>query len=423
MVSIVIPVHNNLEMTEACLDSIGVYTPEPHEVVVVDNGSTDGTRERLSRREDVKLICNPENLGFARAVNIGIRASSGNYVVVLNNDVLVTPRWLSNLLYCAESSPDVGAVGPVTANCSGCQRVPVSFASTEQMVGFAEAWNRPDPGKWFETDRLVAFCLLVKRGVFDRVGLFDERFGQGNFEDDDFCLRVRAAGCRLLVAGDTYVHHVGSATFARSKVDYGMLMGVNRGKFTHKWASRLSGFFASYRQKCVREDFWRVDPRDVPVPELVAVGHVPPGLEGIVDAAGEEPLEGKWALRVRPGEAVEGLEGLRAALDGPRVTRLVRVVYRTPVGEMVSFSPRLEYPGTKGEFVLPGVTLVSREPPLRLPVEVPEWVASLERGVAWVFAGNVGRARECCLEALRSFDPLARLVASYDLEVLERAGV
>ena len=418
LASIVIPVHNNLEMTEACLDSIKAYTPEEHEVIVVDNGSTDRTQECISRRKGIKVIRNEENLGFARAVNVGIRASSGNYVVVLNNDVLVTPGWLSNLLYCAESDPVVGAVGPVTGNCSGVQKIPVSFQTPEEMFRFAERWNRPDPEKWFETARLVAFCLLVKREVFDRVGFFDERFGQGNFEDDDFCLRVQLAGYKLLVAGDTYVHHIGSATFAKSKVDYGMLMSVNQGKFAHKWGSRLSGFIASYRQKCAREDFWRVNPMEVPIPELVAVGHIPPELEDMVDAITEEPLDGKWALRVRPGEAIEGLTNLRAALDGPRITRLVTVVYRTPFGEMVSFSPRLEYPGTKGEFVLSGVTIKSSEPPVRLPVETAEWAADLERGVSWAFAGKVERVREAFASALVSGSDVARLAAAHNLKIL-----
>lgn len=418
LTSIVIPVHNNLEMTEACMESIEAYTPEEHEVIVVDNGSTDGTPEYILRRKGIKVIRNEENLGFARAVNAGIRASSGNYVVVLNNDVLVTPGWLSNLLYCVESDPVVGAVGPVTGNCSGVQKIPVGFQTPEEMFRFAERWNRPDPEKWFETARLVAFCLLVKREVFERVGLFDERFGQGNFEDDDFCLRARLAGYKLLVAGDTYVHHIGSATFAKSKVDYGMLMGVNQGKFAHKWASRLSGFFASYRQKCAREDFWRVDPSEVPVSELVAVGHVPPGLENMVDAVADTPQEGKWALRVRPGEAIEGLLNLRAALDGPRVTRLLTVVYRTPFGEMVSFSPRLEYPGTKGEFVLPGVTVRSFESPARSAVETAEWAADLERGVSWAFAGKVERVQEAFASALVSGSDVARLAAAHNLKML-----
>lgn len=415
--SIVIPVYNNLEMTRECLNSIRQYT-EDYEIIVVDNGSSDGTVEYLAGQKDVKVIRNDRNLGFACAVNAGIRASSGEYVVVLNNDVLVTPRWLSNMVYCAESDPAIGLVGPVTGKCSGVQKVPAQFSDPGEMFAFAEKWNQPNPSRWFDTNRLVGFCMLVKREVFGRVGLFDERFGPGNFEDDDFCLRARLAGYRLIVAGDTYVHHIGSATFASSSIDYNALMNINRNKFIQKW--QLGGIYSLFRSKHLSEN---INPARVPVPKLVVVGSVPAGLGNAVDFVSEKPVDGCWALHIDEEESIEGIDALKKALDGPRATRLVAVVYQTPIGEMVAFSPRLEYPGTAGAAVIPGVVVRTKKPPLKLGVGVPGWAANLERGVSWVFAGRLKRAKELFMSVMLANEPVAKIVAEFCIGKLAETGM
>ena len=90
-------------------------------------------------------------------------------------------------------------------------------------------------GQRVETDRLVGFCLLTRRDVVDRIGLLDEQFGIGNFEDDDFCRRALQAGFRALIAVDAFVHHFGGRTFVGSGVDFAQLMDDNRRKFDAKW--------------------------------------------------------------------------------------------------------------------------------------------------------------------------------------------
>lgn len=235
---IIIPVYNRWNYTRACLKSIETYTPLPHAVIVVDNGSTDGTGDRLKKLKGIKVITNSKNLGFPKACNQGIRQSSGKFIVLLNNDTLVTPRWLENMLRCMNSCHMVGMVGPCSNYAFGVQYVPKSYKNLKELKQFAAHFNRPDPRKWKEVDFLSGFCLLIKIEVIEKVGLLDERFELGTFEDNDYCERVKKAGYKLVCVGDTFIHHFGSRTFKTLKVDYNRLFLNNRIKFHEKWRGR-----------------------------------------------------------------------------------------------------------------------------------------------------------------------------------------
>ncbi|WP_162271629.1 glycosyltransferase family 2 protein [Gemmata sp. SH-PL17] len=103
------------------------------------------------------------------------------------------------------------------------------------LDGFAWEHARRHAGRTEGTDRLVGFCLLISRAVIDAVGLLDEGFGLGNFEDDDYCHRARAAGFRAVIARDAFVHHVGGATFRATGIDYTALLARNAERFRAKW--------------------------------------------------------------------------------------------------------------------------------------------------------------------------------------------
>lgn len=235
LTSIVIPVYNGRADTYACLQSIGKHTPEAHEIIVVDNGSTDGTAEWLAT-QDVTVIRNDQNRGFPAACNQGIVAARGQQVVILNNDTLVTPGWLRRMLECLYHDPKVGAVGPRSNFVSGAQRLAQHYSSMQQLDGWAWGWSERHRGEYLPTARLVGFCLLLRREMLEEVGGFDEQFGLGNFEDDDLCRRAEAAGWKLLVANDSFVHHAGHATFTREGIDLGGLLQANAQKLAEKWA-------------------------------------------------------------------------------------------------------------------------------------------------------------------------------------------
>lgn len=256
LTSIIILCHNQADYTATCVQSIFRHTPEPIELVFVDNGSTDGTADYLdslrlasvSRASrglpasltNVKVLRNDRNVGFAGGVNQGIREASGDYVLLLNNDVIVTRGWLGGLLACASRSPKIGLVGPMSNWVVGIQRVSDPRYKVERLDEYARVFSREHAGRMMKTSRVIGFCVLIHRKVIDRIGGFDITFGTGNFEDDDFCLRAAIAGFDAVVVGDVFVHHFGSVTFRAAGMDYDAIVRENAWKFARKWGISVS---------------------------------------------------------------------------------------------------------------------------------------------------------------------------------------
>lgn len=186
-------------------------------MIIVDNGSAPAFVDPH------RIIRNEQNLGFPKAVNQGIKAATGDIIVILNNDTLVTPGWLDRLEKHLET---YDIVGPVTNSISGPQQVPFT-ADTFQIPAFdiIKPWHR-----------LVFFCVAIKRGVIDKIGLLDEQFSPGNFEDDDYCLRAIEAGFKLGIAFDVFITHLGSATHKSLNLDHQKLLQTNLAKFQAKWS-------------------------------------------------------------------------------------------------------------------------------------------------------------------------------------------
>ena len=235
--SIIILTYNNLVYNNLCIDSIRKYTKEnSYEIIVVDNNSTDGTREWLKEQNDIKAILNDENVGFPKGCNIGIAASDKeNDILFLNNDTIVTPRWLDNLKACIYSTDKVGATASISNNCSNYQSVSVPYIDIQDMISYADANNVTNPEKWEQKSRLVAFCMLIKRDVLNKIGIMDERFTPGNFEDDDLCMRIIEAGYKLILCNDSFIHHFGSSSFNKDYAKFSNILAINLKKFEDKW--------------------------------------------------------------------------------------------------------------------------------------------------------------------------------------------
>ncbi|MDR6224304.1 glycosyltransferase family 2 protein [Desmospora profundinema] len=235
LTSIIIPVRNQWTYTRQCLAAIRRFTPTPHEVIVIDNRSTDDTVWALGKQPGIRRIRNEVNRGFAAAVNQGLKAARGTVTVLLNNDTLVSHRWLSQLLTVLKAHPRNGMVGPVSNRVIPEQKVAVSLTTPQEVHRYCARHNRSDPRQWRQADRLSGFCLMFPTRLIQEVGDWDERFGVGTFEDDDYSWRVKRAGYRLIVAGDTYVHHYGSRSFRkRSYREFRKILEQNRRYFEQK---------------------------------------------------------------------------------------------------------------------------------------------------------------------------------------------
>ena len=211
-VSIVIVSFNARSDLERCLESLRAAPPQAsHEILVVDNRSSDGSAESARRFPGVRVIQQETNDGFARANNTGIRASTGTALLLLNSDTIVPPGAIDRLLAVLEAEPDVAIVGPRLVDGRG--RAELSFG---RMIGPLNEWRQKRTARGGDIESLTrrrhypdwvtGACLLVRRVDAEAVGLLDERYFM-YVEDVDFCAAVRARGRRVLFTPDVEIVH------------------------------------------------------------------------------------------------------------------------------------------------------------------------------------------------------------------------
>lgn len=202
--TIVILTCNQREYTRRCLASLGEL-PERADVetIIIDNGSNDGTLDML--RDDfptVKVIANDRNRGVAAARNQGIAAATGRYVLLLDNDTIVTPEAIDALVDYADSHPDVGLCGCRLVDADGntqdsCKPYPGILNKVRNVLGIKDTHHFPtDPDGAVEPCYIIGACQLIRREAIEQIGPLDEAIFYGP-EDADYCLRMTEAGWRV----------------------------------------------------------------------------------------------------------------------------------------------------------------------------------------------------------------------------------
>jgi len=222
MISVVIPTVGNVKAVIACLESLTRQAAAPNdlEIIIVDNSSTDDEGIALERLADVYLPFSGP-IGFPRAVNAGLDVAEGEYVLICNDDTeMMTGGWDARLIETLESWPNAMMVAPVT---DFVYNAPQHVASCEEQAT--------------EVDRLCFVCVLARRQDLVNLDKLDERFGLGNYEDNDLSLRIRQAGGKLLVDPGVFVHHAGHGTFKRllSDGEFAALLERNKQLMADKW--------------------------------------------------------------------------------------------------------------------------------------------------------------------------------------------
>jgi GT2 family glycosyltransferase len=225
-VSIIIPVYNGLDFITNCIQSLLKNTSGiNYEVIVIDQNSKDGSQHYLKRlsktNKNFILIKNKENIGFAAAMNQGVAIAKGEFIVLANSDLIFTPGWLPPLVKLTQDNPEIAIVSPMTNYVGEGLQVDIDAKdiAPDKCDTYAHSIIKRS-GTIEVIDRLVFFCVLIRKNVYELLGGLSSVYGLGNYEDDDFSLRVRLLGYKLMIVKKSFVYHYGSKTFKQQKINY-----------------------------------------------------------------------------------------------------------------------------------------------------------------------------------------------------------
>lgn len=237
-VSVVVPTAGATRRLELALRAVAAYTRAgAYEVVVIDDASPDAAAvERALRpHPGVRLERSGHNRGFSASVNAGVKLCRAPKILVLNDDVVVTPGWLDALAARLDADSAVAWVGPTSNDTGDEASIDAAYESLDELVAFAARQH----GEPREVDKLALHCALLRRSSFEAVGGLDEGYLRGMFEDDDLSMALRARGQRLLLSPETYVHHAAGATLRTlSPLAYFACFELNRRRFERRWQVR-----------------------------------------------------------------------------------------------------------------------------------------------------------------------------------------
>jgi GT2 family glycosyltransferase/glycosyltransferase involved in cell wall biosynthesis len=225
-ISVIVPVYNALAMARQCVQSIfDAGSAHEFEVVVVDNGSEPDVEEWLRREErlhaNLRHLRYPHALGFASAVNRGAESATGQVLIVLNSDTLVSPGWIEGLAGALASDPSLGAITPCTNHAGEPAQMDFNTIDLAPPAAWSARSRHPhSPEVLHLPQRITFFAVAIRREVWLAMDGLSEAYPVGNFEDDDFCLRLRVAGYRLGVARHVFVYHHNNGTFEANRLDH-----------------------------------------------------------------------------------------------------------------------------------------------------------------------------------------------------------
>lgn len=252
IVSFVIPLFNHLAQTQAMLASLRATIPAglAHEIILIDDFSTDGSREWLATLSDphIKTQLNPQNQGFAKTNNKAAKIATGEFLALLNNDLLLEPGWLEPMLHALQSPTlNAGLVGNVQYRLADgkLDHAGVLLNPNAQFGHIQILAN--DAHIQSKTLAVTGACILLRKTDFNAVGGFDERFVNG-CEDIDLCFKLRAIGKLIYVANTSHIRHHVSLSRDRTSVQN----EVNSRLLYKKWRPQLKQEMARVWQKGLR---------------------------------------------------------------------------------------------------------------------------------------------------------------------------
>lgn len=224
-VTIAILAYNQLEYTKLCVDSFYRFSSHhDFELLTVDNGSSDGTKQYFEWLPNRKKVYFDQNQGCVGASSKAFPQAEGEYIAFVSNDLVLTENWLDNLLTCFKSDEKIGIVVPACSASSGFQQVDLGYANLVEMQQAAKSYNQSNRFEWEERIRLITYSYVMKTDFYLKYGLGNPAYKQGGFDDDDLSFVIRRAGYKLIFAKDTFVHHFGSKTITQDYQKHNLLL-------------------------------------------------------------------------------------------------------------------------------------------------------------------------------------------------------
>ncbi|WP_449369645.1 glycosyltransferase family 2 protein [Thiomonas sp.] len=240
-VSVIIVVHNKAALSALAIESMTHQLDAPHELIVVDNASSDETVTLLDAVQGLRVLRFEQNLGFGPACNLAAGQARGEFLLFFNNDALLQPGALGAALAVFAEEPWVGAVGGKIVLSDGSLQELGAFVWEDGLTagyGRGEDPQSPDYSIRLAADYVSGAFLLTPRALFESVGGFDARYAPAYYEDVDYCVELWTRGYAVIVEPKAVVCHYESATSLQTKVS---LSAINRSKFCDKWATWLAG--------------------------------------------------------------------------------------------------------------------------------------------------------------------------------------
>lgn len=237
-VSVIIVNYRSKHLLPACLVSVRDAMETSYEIVLVNNDADENLSAFEVQFQNIRIIQNQENAGFAKAVNQGIRVSSGSHILLLNPDARLVKNSVSAMLRVLDASQDIAVVGPMLLDERGALhsqssitgRFPsplltiLEYTVLRRLFGNSSIFKSYTLSDWDRRlGREVAMaqgaCLLIRKRALDEIGLLDERFFL-YFEETDFCLRAKQKGWKIYYLPSAECIHIGGASIGNSEPTY-----------------------------------------------------------------------------------------------------------------------------------------------------------------------------------------------------------
>ncbi len=238
-VSVVIPVYNQYDFTVECLKSIAYYRPEvPFEIIIADDASTDKTRNIEQEINGIRVIRTPGNYGFLKNVKNTIPYAKGEYIFLMNNDMLVTEGWLDSLYKTITSDDKIGIVGSLNLNIDGSIQEFGSALDKNARSHINKIKNiKPEELNAKEVQYCSGCSILFSKTDWESLGGFDDRFCPAYYEDTDFNFSMQyILGKKIICQPKSKIYHIRSLTYS---TEGQKLSEKNRIQFLEKWGDKL----------------------------------------------------------------------------------------------------------------------------------------------------------------------------------------